>query len=310
MSAPKVIFLMGATATGKTELAVALKQRFPVEIISVDSALIYRGMDIGTAKPDAQTLAQAPHHLIDILDAAEQFSAWDFVEQANRLVREISERGNIPLLVGGTMLYFHAFERGLNSLPQADADLRASLDAEAGRVGWQAMHRRLAEVDPVSAARIKPGDSQRIQRALEVQQLSGQALSRLQQGEASGYAGEILKISLHAPDRAQLHQRIERRFERMLEQGFIEEVAGFHRRGDLNLAMPSMRCVGYRQVWQHLDGDFDQQEMLARALAATRQLAKRQITWLRRQPEEQTFDCLNYPKDAIFALVNAAFSAY
>ncbi len=299
---------MGATATGKTELALEIARRFEIEIISVDSALIYRGMDIGTAKPAPEILHQFPHHLVDIIDPAEQFSAWDFVQQSQRLVAEISARGRLPLLVGGTMLYYHAFEQGLNRLPEADEALRRRLDQEAREHGWHLMHERLAAVDPLSASRIKPTDSQRIQRALEVYELSGEPLSRLQQHKATGYAGPIEKVILAADDRAALHRRIESRFHEMLERGFIDEVAVLRQRGDLDLSLPSMRCVGYRQVWQHLDGELSQLQMIDKSIAATRQLAKRQITWLRKQPPGNAFDCLNYRKDAIFRRVEAAFS--
>ena len=307
MPAPKVILLMGATATGKTELALEISRRFDVEIISVDSALIYRGMDIGTAKPEPAILQSVPHHMIDIIDPAEPFSVWDFVEQSRRLVDEIVKRGRIPLLAGGTMMYCHAFEHGLNRLPEANEALRQRLDLEAQQTGWQAMHDKLAEVDPLSASRIKPTDSQRIQRALEVYQIAGEPLSRLHQQKSTGYAGPIEKIILAVNDRARLHQRIESRFLRMLEQGFVEEVQNLKARGDLNLSLPSMRCVGYRQLWQFLDGDLSRQEMIDKGVAATRQLAKRQITWLRKQPQENAFDCLNYSKDAIFDVVKAAF---
>jgi len=307
MSAAKVILLMGATATGKTELALEISRHFDVEIVSVDSALIYRGMDIGTAKPEPEILQSVPHHLVDIIDPAEAFSVWDFVQQSRDLVEEISQRGRIPLLVGGTMMYFHAFEHGLNRLPEANEVLRRSLDLEAQETGWQAMHDRLAEVDPVSAGRIRPTDSQRIQRALEVYQIAGEPLSRLQQHKTTGYDGGIEKIILAANDRAGLHRRIESRFLNMLEQGFIEEVKNLRARGDLDLSLPSMRCVGYRQLWQFLAGELSHQEMVDKGIAATRQLAKRQITWLRKQPQENTFDCLKYSKDAIFRVVNNAF---
>jgi tRNA dimethylallyltransferase len=307
MPAPKVILLTGATATGKTELALEISRRFDVEIISVDSALIYRGMNIGTAKPEPEILQSVPHHLIDIIDPADTFSVWDFVQQSRRLVDEISERDRIPLLVGGTMMYCHAFEHGLNRLPEANEALRQRLDLEAQQTGWQALHDRLARVDPLSASRIRPTDSQRIQRALEVYQIAGEPLSRLHQQKSTGYAGQIVKIILAANDRAQLHQRIESRFLQMLEQGFIEEVKNLKARGDLNLSLPSMRCVGYRQLWQFLDGDLSHREMIDKGVAATRQLAKRQITWLRKQPQENAFDCLNYSKDAIFDVVKAAF---
>jgi len=307
MPAPKVILLMGATATGKTELALQISRRFDVEIISVDSALIYRGMNIGTAKPEPEVLQSVPHHLIDIIDPAEPFSVWDFVQQSRRLVDEIVKRGRIPLLAGGTMMYCHAFEHGLNRLPEANQALRQRLDLEARQTGWQAMHDKLAEVDPLSASRIKPTDSQRIQRALEVYQIAGEPLSRLHQQKTTGYAGQIEKIILAVNDRARLHQRIESRFLSMLERGLVEEVINLKARGDLNLSLPSMRCVGYRQLWQFLDGDLSRQEMIDKGVAATRQLAKRQITWLRKQPQENAFDCLNYSKDAIFDVVKAAF---
>ena len=308
MPAPKVLLLMGATATGKTDLALEISQRFEVEIISVDSALIFRGMDIGTAKPAREILDSVPHHLVDIIDPAEPFSVWDFVQQTRQLVDEISARGRIPLLVGGTMMYCHAFERGLNRLPEANQVLRQRLDLEAQQTGWQAMHDKLAEVDPVTASRIKSTDCQRIQRALEVYQLAGEPLSQLHQQESTGHAGHIEKVILAVNDRAALHQRIEDRFHNMLAGGFIEEVESLKARADLNLSLPSMRCVGYRQLWQFLDGEFSRQQMIDKGIAATRQLAKRQLTWLRKQPQENAFDCLNYRKDAIFDLVKAAFT--
>ena len=308
MSAPKVLLLMGATATGKTDLALEISRHFEVEIISVDSALIYRGMNIGTAKPEPEILQSVPHHLVDIIDPVEPFSVWDFVQQSRRLVNEISARGRIPLLVGGTMMYCNAFERGLNRLPEANQALRQSLDKEAQQTGWQAMHDKLAGVDPVTANRIRPADAQRIQRALEVYQLAGVPLSQLQQQESTAYPGQIEKVILAVNDRTELHRRIEARFLDMLEQGFVEEVEGLKTRTDLNLSLPSMRCVGYRQIWQFLDGELSRQEMKDKGVAATRQLAKRQITWLRKQPQENAFDCLNYSKDAIFSQVKAAFT--
>jgi len=303
-----VICLMGATATGKTELALEIAARYPVEIVSVDSALVYRGLDIGTAKPSAEILEAVPHHLIDIVDAADRFSVWDFVQQCRARLREISGRGRAALLAGGSMMYYHAFEQGLNRLPEADPALRRRLDREARELGWPALHARLAQVDPESAARIKPTDSQRVQRALEVFEIAAQPLSALQRGEAAGYAGGIEKIILLPGERKLLHRRIEERFHAMLEQGFIDEVAALRRRGDLHLSLPSMRCVGYRQIWQYLDGELSHAEMIDRAVAATRQLAKRQLTWLRRQPQEKAFDCLNYRKDAIFRRVEAVIS--
>ena len=301
---------MGATATGKTELALEIAARFPVEIVSVDSALVYRGLDIGTAKPSAETLSSVPHHLVDIVDPTQAYSAWNFVEQCRDKVAEISARGRLALLAGGTMLYYHAFEQGLNRLPEADPQLRRRLDREARRHGWPAMHARLAAVDPDSAARIKPGDAQRVQRALEVYEIAREPLSVLQRRPATGYGGKIEKIILVTGDRKILHQRIERRFLAMLEQGFIDEVEGLKRRGDLDLSLPSMRCVGYRQIWQYLDGESSRMQMIDRAVAATRQLAKRQLTWLRKQPQEKAFDCLNYRKDAIFRGVEAIFRGF
>jgi tRNA dimethylallyltransferase len=303
----KVIFLMGATATGKTALAIEIARRFPVEIISVDSALIYRGMDIGTAKPSAEILAVAPHHLIDIIDPAEFYSAWHFVEDANRLIEEITARGKIPLLVGGTMMYYHTLEHGLNKLPIANATIRAALNQQANEIGWPAMHDKLGRIDAVSASRIKPGDSQRIQRALEVFEVSGLPLSSLQQSKLRGMKHDALKIILNADNRAQLHARIESRFMEMIEQGLIEEVSGLKKRSDLDLSLPSMRCVGYRQVWQHIDGNLNRDEMIYKAIVATRQLAKRQMTWLRKQPQEHGFDCLAYRKGAVFESIHQAF---
>lgn len=307
MSAAPVIFLTGATATGKTELAVEIAKRFPVELISVDSALIYRGMNIGTAKPDAELLSQAPHFLIDIIDPAEYYSAWNFVQDASQLIAQIRHRGNVPLLVGGTMMYYHVLENGLNELPVADPVIRAKLNHEADQIGWVAMHERLAEIDPESASRIKPGDSQRIQRALEVFKISGQSISDLQEKQTERPDMEVTRIILNADDRAQLHQRIEQRFHVMLNKGFIDEVADLKKRGDLNLDMPSMRCVGYRQVWQYLEGSLNREEMIYKAVVATRQLAKRQMTWLRKQSQNNAYDCLNYESAAIFKLLNELF---
>ena len=298
---------MGATATGKTELSVEIARRFPVEIISVDSALIYRGMDIGTAKPTADILAVAPHHLIDIIDPVDQYSAWQFVEDANRLIDQITTAGKIPLLVGGTMMYYHTLENGLNKLPVSDARIRLKLNQQATEIGWSAMHEKLARIDPASAARIKPGDSQRIQRALEVFEISGLPLSSLQQREVTVTKPESLKIILNADDRGLLHKRIEQRFMEMLEQGFVDEVSGLKQRSDLNLSLPSMRCVGYRQVWEFLEGNLNRDEMIYKAVVATRQLAKRQMTWLRKQPQDYSFDCLAYREDAIFESINKAF---
>jgi tRNA dimethylallyltransferase len=299
---------MGATATGKTGLALEIAKRFPVELISVDSALIYRGMDIGTAKPTAEVLAATPHHLIDVIDPAECYSVWDFVEDASRLIDEICTRGKIPLLVGGTMMYYHALENGLNKLPVADASLRASLNQQATEIGWQAMHEKLAQIDPLSASRIGPADSQRIQRALEVFEISGLTLSSLRQQEATGLKPEALKIILNAADRAGLHARIELRFMEMIERGFIDEVRLLKDRPELNLSLPSMRCVGYRQVWQFLDGNLTRDAMIYKAIVATRQLAKRQMTWLRKQSQANAFDCMAYRKDLVFESISHAFA--
>jgi tRNA dimethylallyltransferase len=306
VSAATVIALMGATATGKTDLAIAIAERFAVEIISVDSALIFRDMNIGTAKPEPEVLASVPHHLIDIVDPADAWSVWDFLEQSRRLVSEIHARGRIPLLAGGTMMYFHAFQHGLNRLPAANPEIRQRLDAETRELGLAALHERLARIDPQSAERIRATDRQRIQRALEVCELAGEPLSQLQRQRTRGYAGTIEKVILAASNRALLHQRIYTRFMSMLEQGFVEEVESLRRRKDLDLSLPSMRCVGYRQIWQYLDGDSNREQMIESAVAATRQLAKRQITWLRKQNSAGVHDCLNYSKDAIFRQLEAA----
>ncbi|MGI5309057.1 tRNA (adenosine(37)-N6)-dimethylallyltransferase MiaA [Rheinheimera sp. WS51] len=276
-----VIFLMGPTASGKTALATELCQHLPVELISVDSALVYRGMDIGTAKPTPAELAKAPHFLIDILDPAQSYSAADFRQDALKLISEIQHRGNIPLLVGGTMLYFKALLEGISPLPEANAEVRQQLEQEAAEKGWQQLHSELSQIDPVAGARIHANDPQRINRALEVYRLTGRTMTEL-----TANKGEPLPFSVHqfaiAPsDRAILHQRIALRFEQMLVEGFADEVKGLMQRGDLHLDLPSMRCVGYRQMWQYLNGDCTEIEMKERGIAATRQLAKRQLTWLR-----------------------------
>ncbi len=290
---PPAIFLMGPTASGKTDVAVDLVERFPLEIISVDSALVYRHMDIGTAKPDAATLARAPHYLIDIIDPIEAYSAAQFCADALSLMAEITARGKVPLLVGGTMLYFKALREGLHDLPQADPSVRAALDAEAAERGWQAMHEELGRVDPETAARLKPADSQRIQRALEIFRLSGRPMSAwLAEAGQGGVPYDITALALIPGERAVLHQRIAQRFDTMLAQGLIEEVKNLRERYQLSPSMPSMRCVGYRQVWQYLDGEFDLAVLREKAIAATRQLAKRQLTWLRSMADVERFDCL------------------
>ncbi len=277
-----VISLMGPTASGKTDLAVELVERLPCEIVSVDSALVYRGMDIGTAKPGPEVLARAPHRLIDILDPAQSYSAARFRDDAMAAIREIHAAGRIPLLVGGTMLYFRALLRGLSEMPDADPQVRRRIEEEAGRHGWEALHRRLAEVDPEAAARIHPNDPQRIQRALEVYETTGEPISRLQRrGSAEPFPWPVFQVALMAEERERLHRRIALRLERMFEAGFVDEVAALRARGDLHAGLPSMRAVGYRQVWAFLEGKYGRQEMRERALYATRQLAKRQITWLR-----------------------------
>jgi len=282
MNKPLAIFLMGPTASGKTSVAVELVRQLSVEIISVDSALVYRGMTIGTAKPDAGTLCSAPHRLIDIRDPAETYSAAEFRKDALREMEDICGRGNRPLLVGGTMLYFRALEQGLSELPAADAGVREQLEIEAQDKGWAAMHERLAGIDPVSAARIHPNDPQRIQRALEVYELTGSSLSALcAAGREAPPGYRFLKIILAPEDRALLHERIQQRFDRMLEQGFLDEVRLLHEREDLNPDLPSMRAVGYRQAWDYLDGKLSADEWVERAVIATRQYAKRQMTWLR-----------------------------
>ncbi|AET88270.1 tRNA delta(2)-isopentenylpyrophosphate transferase [Burkholderia sp. YI23] len=294
MSALPVACLLGPTASGKTAAALAFAARHPVEIVSVDSALVYREMDIGTAKPSAEERAAAPHHLIDIIDPADSYSAAQFRADALRLVGEIVARGNVPLLVGGTMLYYKALTQGLNDLPSADADVRAALDADAARDGWPALHARLAEVDPQTAARLAPNDSQRIQRALEVFMLSGKPMSALLaapriQDRETPY--RFVPVALEPSDRAVLHKRIEARFDAMLAHGFIDEVRALRARGDLDLSMPSMRCVGYRQAWEYLDGACGYDEMRDKGIFATRQLCKRQLTWLRAMPERVVVDC-------------------
>lgn len=284
---PPAIFLMGPTASGKTALAVELVQRHSVELVSVDSALVYRDMDIGTAKPDAATLAVAPHHLIDVIDPTERYSAAQFRADALRLMAEITARGKVPLLVGGTMLYFNALEQGLHDLPSADLATRERLEADAARLGWPAMHARLAGIDPPTAARLSPNDSQRVGRALEIFLVSGRPMSDWlteRNDERLPYA--LKKFALLPEDRAVLHQRIAQRFEQMLADGLVDEVAALRARYPLDPDLPSMRCVGYRQAWQFLDGELDRQGLRDTGIYATRQLAKRQITWLRRQLEE------------------------
>ena len=294
------IGLAGPTASGKTAAALAIAQRHDVEIVSVDSALVYRGMDIGTAKPSAAERARVPHHLIDIRDPLQAYSAAEFVADARRLIGEIRARGRLPLLVGGTMLYFKALMHGLDDMPPADPAVRATLEAEATEKGWPAMHAELARVDPVTAARLAPNDSQRIQRALEVHRLTGRPLAEFHTSKSIARDGHstlgLPLISLEPADRAWLHTRIAQRFDAMLADGFLDEVRQLRARGDLHADLPSMRCVGYRQAWELLDAQgTDTPFPLARlrelGIAATRQLAKRQITWLRSMPERLIVPC-------------------
>jgi tRNA dimethylallyltransferase len=290
---PPAIFLMGPTASGKTELACTLAERFPLDLVSVDSALVYRGLDIGTAKPDAATLARFPHRLIDIREPDQPYSAAQFRVDALAAMQDISARGRVALLVGGTSLYFRALERGLSTLPEADPGIRDRIADEARRAGWPHLHARLAELDPVAAARIRSTDAQRIQRALEVIELSGRPLSVQQGGLRERLPWRILKLCLFPADRATLHARIARRFEAMLEAGFLDEVRRLRARYPASAAdrdLPAWRTVGYRQALEHLDGRFDAAELRDRAVFATRQLAKRQITWLRSEPDARRLD--------------------
>jgi tRNA dimethylallyltransferase len=290
---PAAVCIMGPTASGKTDLAVHLVEHFPVDIISVDSALVYREMNIGTAKPEPNVLARAPHRLIDFLDPSEPYSAARFCQDALREMQDIQANGRTPLLVGGTMMYFRALLQGLAELPSADEALRDELMQEAEQKGWQAMHDQLAEIDPQAAKRIHPNDPQRIQRAIEVYRLTGMSLTDWQAQPVQPFPYQPVLIGLVPSDRAVLHTRIAARFHRMLELGLVQEVEALYARGDLNIEMPSMRAVGYRQVWQYLDGQLGYEEMVDKAIAATRQLAKRQLTWLRSMPHVKKFDSLN-----------------
>ncbi len=304
---PTAIFLMGPTASGKTGVAVELVQRLPIELISVDSALVYRDMDIGTAKPDAATLVRAPHHLIDIINPTEAYSAAAFRHDALRLMADITARGKIPLLVGGTMLYFKALREGLSDLPQADATVRAALDAEIAEHGIAQLHFRLAEVDAETAARLAPNDTQRIQRALEIYRLTGKPMSELlKQQTQHELPYNISSIALMPNDRSVLHQRIAQRFQQMLKDGLLDEVRALRAKYPLHPDLPSMRCVGYRQSWQYLDGEINESQLMETGIAATRQLAKRQLTWLRSMDSVEV-DCLaaDY-QEQVFDIVQTA----
>ncbi len=290
---PPAILLMGPTASGKTAVALEIAARFPVEIISVDSAQVYRGMNLGTAKPTASERAAAVHHLIDVIDPTESYSAAKFRTDADSLMREITARGRIPLLAGGTMLYFKALREGLSNLPQADATVRAAIEAQAKEKGWPAMHSELAQIDAVTAARLQPGDAQRVQRALEVFRITGTPLSALQGARVAAAAEyRFVSLALIPAERSVLHRRIERRFEAMLAAGLVAELEALRRKYALAPELPAMRCVGYRQAWEHLQGDYDLATLRDRGIYATRQLAKRQLTWLRAMQEPKIFDCL------------------
>lgn len=307
MSHPPAVFLLGPTATGKSDLALRLAERFDAEIISIDSALIYRGMDIGTAKPNAAVRARVPHHLIDIVDPTERYSAGHFRHDALEAMQQVSARGKLPLLVGGTMMYYKTLTEGLHELPRADTALRAEIEARAASEGWPALHKELARVDPASARRLEPTDAQRIQRALELFHLTGTPWSALlRERAAAPLPYRLLRFALVPSDRALLHERIAERFDAMLRAGLIEELAGLRARYALSGALPSMRCVGYRQAWEHLEGAYDRATLRETGIAATRQLAKRQLTWLRSLPEITQFDCFD---SALFERASASLQA-
>ena len=300
MNLPPAIFIIGPTASGKTGLAIKLMEHFPIELISVDSALVYKDMDIGTAKPTTEELEKAPHRLISFLDPAQAYSAADFRKDALREMQQITEAGEIPVLVGGTMLYYRALENGLAILPEADPQIRQKLVAEAKQNGWDFLHQRLAEVDPEAAIRIHPNDQQRIQRALEVFELTGKPLTEHHKDtrmDALPY--RLLKIALIPEDREWIRGLAATRFDQMLEQGFIDEVKTLYQREDIDAELPSMRSVGYRQVWQYLEGKTDYEEMKERAVIATRQLAKRQMTWMRSEPDIKPYNAQNYELSVI-----------
>ena len=293
MSKPKVVCLMGPTASGKTGLAVELASQHGYEIISVDSALVYKGMDIGTAKPDAETLAQAPHRLIDIIDPSESYSAADFMADACREIDDIVAHGKTPLLVGGTMMYFNALQKGLAPMPAADPAIRAEFEQHAAEFGLASLHDQLKQIDPVAAERINPNDPQRLQRALEVFRLTGKTMTQLwAEQQAQELPFDMINLAVMPQDRAILHQRIEQRFDIMMEQGFLAEVEALYQRGDLSIDMPSIRCVGYRQLWQYLEGEDSLEDAIFKGIVATRQLAKRQHTWLRGWDNLVIFDSL------------------
>jgi tRNA dimethylallyltransferase len=308
---PLAVAIMGPTASGKTAAALAIARERPVEIISVDSALVYRGMDIGTAKPTFDELAAAPHHLIDIIEPTEAYSVAQFRADAIRLVDEISARGRLPLLVGGTMMYYKGLTEGLDDLPTASPEVRAAIEAEAERIGWPGMHAKLRAVDPATAERLKPNDAQRINRALEIYELSGKPMSELLTGRPQlELPFELVSFALEPSDRSVLHNRIALRFDQMLgerdDEGIVAEVARLRARGDLNPALPSMRCVGYRQAWEYLDKRITRDALRETGIIATRQLAKRQLTWLRAMPKRTVVDCLGQdPSGELLAHISA-----
>ncbi len=303
MNLPPAIFIIGPTASGKTGLAIKLMKHFPIEIISVDSALVYKDMDIGTAKPSPIELAEAPHRLISFLDPAKAYSAADFRNDALKEMAEITAAGKIPVLVGGTMLYYRALEYGLAILPEADPKLREKLSVEAEQIGWDGLHQRLTEIDPASGTRLHPNDKQRIQRALEVYELTGKSLTEHQiehqQDKENALPYRLLKIALIPEDREWIRELADTRFRQMLEDGFIDEMKALHARDDLNADLPSIRCVGYRQAWQYLEGELDYNEMIERAVIATRQLAKRQMTWMRSEKNITPYGAKTYELDTV-----------
>lgn len=306
------ILIMGPTASGKTDLALDLNNRLPCRIISVDSAMIYRQMDIGTAKPDPEILTKVPHSLVDILDPSERYSAANFRQDALREIDESIREGRIPLLVGGTMLYFRALQEGLSELPSADPKLRLALEQQAQELGWDRMHQKLAQVDRESAQRIHPNDPQRIQRALEVFELTGKPLTEhFRDSVQNELPCNFVKVVVSPDQREVLHERIAARFEQMLDLGFVDEVQRLKQRGDLDLSLPSMRAVGYRQIWEYLEGERGYDEALERAVIATRQLAKRQLTWLRAESDVEWFDsCRSDLYDAVWQYVSRALDAF
>ena len=296
---PTALFILGPTASGKTALTLALAQQQPIEIISVDSALGYRGMDIGTAKPSRAEQAICPHHLIDIIEPTEAYSAAQFAADAQRLIHEIHARGRLPVLVGGTMLYVKALLEPLTELPESDAQIRAQIDAQAADLGWPAMHAQLAQIDPITAARIEPNDAQRINRALEIFRISGKPMTQWLAEDTTTHELSFKPIltALIPEPRAVLHERINQRFVTMLGEGFLDEMRTLRARGDLHLGLPSMRCVGYRQAWEHLDGAYGYDELIEKGQAATRQLAKRQMTWIRGMTQIRVFDSTVMPQN-------------